>query len=85
MDPTPTNEATERALIVGPEGAGERLDRFVALQWPDLSRSRLAQLIDEERLLLDGRPAKPSVRLKAGAALRLTLPLLPIGTRGTGG
>lgn len=74
MDPTPPEQASERSLVVGPDGAGERLDRYVAVQWPDLSRSRLAQLIEEERLLLDGRPTKPSSRLKSGMQLSLSLP-----------
>jgi 23S rRNA pseudouridine1911/1915/1917 synthase len=65
---------SERTVAVAADGAGERLDRYVAARWPDISRSRLTQLIDERQLLLDGRPAKPSVRLKVGAVIHLTVP-----------
>jgi 23S rRNA pseudouridine1911/1915/1917 synthase len=59
---------------VGPEGEGARLDRYAASVWTDLSRSRLAQLIDDGALLLNDRPARPAARLKAGASLRLQVP-----------
>jgi 23S rRNA pseudouridine1911/1915/1917 synthase len=41
---------------------------------PDLSRSYGQQLIGEERVLVNGRPAKPSARLKAGDIVTLAIP-----------
>ncbi len=66
---------SQRSATVGPEGEGARLDRHAATLWPDLSRSRLSQLIDDGHLLLNGQPARPSVRLKSGAHLELRVPV----------
>jgi 23S rRNA pseudouridine1911/1915/1917 synthase len=63
-----------RTSIVAPEGEGARLDRYAATLWPDLSRSRLSQLIDEGALTIDGKPARPAARLKSGTALSLLIP-----------
>ena len=39
-----------------------------------ITRSRLAQLIEQGRLLVNGQVARPSLRLKTGARLQLSLP-----------
>src|SRR3974390_3547576 len=52
---TETHEFTASA-----EEAGTRLDRLVALRFPELSRTRVQELIDEELILLNGKPAKGS-------------------------
>ncbi len=54
--------------------AGLRLDRFLARRWPALSRSRLAQLIESAHAFLDGRPAKPAQKVKAGERVALSIP-----------
>ncbi len=46
--------------------AGTRLDRFVAAHCPELSRSRVQELIDGGLLLVNGKPAKPSQKLRGG-------------------
>lgn len=46
--------------------AGERLDRVVAARCPDLSRTRVQELIATGLILTDGRAAKGSLRLRAG-------------------
>ena len=54
--------------------AGERLDVFAA-RLADVTRSRAGTLIGEGRVLVDGVvPAKAGMKLKAGMAVRLTLP-----------
>jgi 23S rRNA pseudouridine1911/1915/1917 synthase len=64
-----------RLEIPVPEtGAGARLDRWLARQRIGLSRSRLQKLIDEGRVLVNGRVAKSSHKLKEGDALVLTVP-----------
>jgi len=46
--------------------AGTRLDRFVAAHCPELSRSRVQELIDSGLILVNGKPAKPSQKLRGG-------------------
>jgi len=55
-------------------GAGERLDRWLAAVMPDLSRARLQAIITAGGVLVDGRVARPSVRLKTGQAISVRLP-----------
>jgi len=56
-------------------GAGqERLDRFLARQVPDLSRSAAQRLIDEERVTVNGEPARSSYKVRAGDQVVVLLP-----------
>ncbi len=48
------------------EDAGKRLDQYLALQLAETSRARVQQLIEEEKVHVNDRPAKPSLRLKGG-------------------
>ena len=60
--------------ISEPEDLGQRLDKHLARKLPDLSRSRLQDLIRDGHVTLNGRPAKASTALKAGDAVVLTIP-----------
>lgn len=51
-----------------------RLDLFLAEELGDLTRSQLKRLIDEERVLLWGKPAKAGLRLKGGETVAVTIP-----------
>ena len=53
--------------------AGLRLDQGLARLLPDESRSRLAQLIDDGDVKVDGECAAPKRRLRGGERLRVTL------------
>ena len=66
--------ALDRSLTVDEAASGLRLDRWLARELPDQSRSRLQSLIAEGAVLLDGRPARPSARLRAGQEVALHLP-----------
>ncbi len=69
------NQAGETRAAVAPEGAGERVDAWLAKLWPDLSRSRLQGLIGAGKLTADGAPvthAKDKPRV--GVRYELTLP-----------
>jgi 23S rRNA pseudouridine1911/1915/1917 synthase len=46
--------------------AGRRLDHFLVSQLPDSSRSRIQQLIAQEKVLVDGKSAKASLLLRGG-------------------
>jgi len=58
----------------GEEDAGRRLDVFLARCADSLSRSQVAKLLAAGRVLLNGKPPKAAVRLKAGDEVVLQLP-----------
>ncbi len=66
------NHAVSITLAVPPEGARQRLDQFLAAQLPDLSRARVQQLLREEKALVNGSAAKPSLRLRGGEQITVT-------------
>jgi len=53
-------------LIASAEDAGVRLDQFLTSRLADVSRARVQQLISENKVLVDGRQGKPSLRLRGG-------------------
>jgi 23S rRNA pseudouridine1911/1915/1917 synthase len=59
---------------VGPEDAGQRLDRFLQTRLPELSRTRLQRLIAEGRVRVDGGAARASQRLRSGARVTVEVP-----------
>jgi 23S rRNA pseudouridine1911/1915/1917 synthase len=63
-----------RRLDVLDADAGVRLDRWLAQRLPDLSRARVQSLIEGGHVLLDGRKARASVRIKAGQRLTVDVP-----------
>src|SRR6267378_1017123 len=54
--------------------AGMRLDQLLAARLPDLSRSRLRQLIDAGAVLVGGAAAKASLRPRAGVQIEVSVP-----------
>src|SRR5262245_21322746 len=62
-------------LEVPDTGAGARLDRWLAKRRiTGLSRNRLQRLIAQGRVLVNGRAGKPSLKLKAGDKLAVSVP-----------
>jgi 23S rRNA pseudouridine1911/1915/1917 synthase len=61
-------------IVVG-EGAGERLDVFLASRIEGLSRTRAAQLAAEGRVRVDGRAARKSHRPAAGEVIEVEVPV----------
>jgi len=66
--------ASSRSLKVEGSEAGVRLDAWIARQLPDLSRARVQALMAADRVRLDGRPARPSARLRGGEEVTVQLP-----------
>ncbi|MFW5951552.1 MAG: RluA family pseudouridine synthase [Gemmatimonadota bacterium] len=66
--------ASTRRLEVAETGAGERLDAWVAARIPELSRSRVAQLIADGRVRLNGAEARKSERLEPGDTVDVEVP-----------
>jgi 23S rRNA pseudouridine1911/1915/1917 synthase len=69
MSETPPTRLTADAAA-----AGVRIDRFVAERMGELSRSRVAALIKDGAVLVDGRVVKPSHVLSGGEAVSVTVP-----------
>ena len=63
--PVASPDSPHHELVAGPEDAGERLDRFVVAHCPQLSRTRVQELIEAGLVLIDGVAAK-----KGAAKLR---------------
>jgi 23S rRNA pseudouridine1911/1915/1917 synthase len=51
--------------------AGRRLDHFLVSQLPDSSRSRIQQLIAQEKILVDGKSAKASLLLRGNEQIEI--------------
>ena len=65
--------ANTLTLAVAPEHSGQRLDRFVAVQLPALSRSRIQSLIEEGRVSVDGAVRKASHRVQTGESITVEI------------
>ena len=55
------------------EEAGIRADKYLGMH-TDLSRTRIQQLAEEGRMLVNGKPAKSSLKLEAGDVIELEVP-----------
>ncbi len=55
---------------------GKRLDRYLASRFSNRSRSFWQHLIEEGKVLVNGRPAKSSSKVIAGEKIRILLPPL---------
>src|SRR5262245_8825511 len=75
---SPKNVQAAPSSIAADVGAvGQRLDRWLALQVPDLSRSRLQELIETGHVTVDGIARRPAHRLRGGETIALDVPPLP--------
>jgi 23S rRNA pseudouridine1911/1915/1917 synthase len=61
-----------RTLSVPPEAAGSRLDQWLASQLPEVSRVRVQQLIEQNKILVNGSVPKASLRLRGGEEIVIT-------------
>lgn len=59
-------------LRVPPEDAGKRLDQWLAAHLPDVSRMRVQQLIEQNKIMIHGATPKASLRLKGGEEITIT-------------
>ncbi len=63
----------ESAFRVSEEQSGQRLDLFLSTKIPDISRSHLKRMIKENRVVVNGAPAKPSHEVRAGDRIRVRM------------
>jgi 23S rRNA pseudouridine1911/1915/1917 synthase len=59
-------------LLVG--GAGERLDKYIALKLPSYSRSFIQKLIDENKVTVNNQVEKAGYKLSAGERIVICIP-----------
>jgi 23S rRNA pseudouridine1911/1915/1917 synthase len=60
-------------LSAGPAEAGLRLDQALARLLPQESRTRLAKLVEQGAVLVDGECARPRHKLRGGERIEVTL------------
>ena len=66
---------TDRTIFVQEQEEGLRLDKFLSLGFPDLSRTRIQSLIEEGHVLRENTPLRsPSLKTKAGWEITLHIP-----------
>lgn len=70
----PRAGADIRELVVGSTSAPVRLDTYVAEHVPELSRSRVAQLLAEGMVRVNGEILKKSHTLRSGDRIEIRLP-----------
>lgn len=74
MEAAPDSEAAHLRLVVEAPAPNQRLDAYLAERLPELSRSRVAQLLEAGRIRLNGRAAKKSERPVPGDVIDVVLP-----------
>src|SRR5215207_2059710 len=65
-------------FTIGPDQAGTRLDTYLASQIEGWSRARLQRLIENEDVLVNGKVAKPSYKLRETDEIEVDLIAPPI-------
>jgi len=66
---------THLSFVVPPESAGERLDRFLAGEIPNYSRSQIQRLIEDAQVVVTRvKVTKANVQLREGDEISVTLP-----------
>jgi 23S rRNA pseudouridine1911/1915/1917 synthase len=64
----------ERVIKLRVEQDGPRVDRYIALEVPDLSRSFVKKLLDEGRVTIDRKVPKASYKVEAGDVVVVRVP-----------
>lgn len=64
----------ERAIELRVEQGGPRVDKYIAQEIPDLSRSLVKKLLDEGRVTVDGNVPKASYKVEAGDVIVVRVP-----------
>src|SRR5215212_9761653 len=71
-------DAQEALTIqVAPEDVAVRLDAYLATRIEGWSRARLQRLIESEDVLVNGKPAKPSYKLRENDEIEVELTAPP--------
>jgi 23S rRNA pseudouridine955/2504/2580 synthase len=60
-----------QTLLVAPDEAGMRVDRFLVARFPQLAFTHIQRIVRKGELRIDGKRAKPNARLEPGAKVRV--------------
>jgi 23S rRNA pseudouridine1911/1915/1917 synthase len=67
-------EAARQGLLVSPEEAGVRIDRYLTSVLAGHSRSQIQRLINDGRVTIDGHPVRPNRAVRAGETVLVEIP-----------
>src|SRR5579864_6663228 len=80
VEPTPSSagnpreqQTVVRHFIASAEDAGRRLDLYLSSRLPDVSRTRIQELIDEGRVRLGGRLVRRAQRVMSGDVIDIEI------------
>ncbi len=68
------SENGSQRFTVGTQEAGVRIDKYLAEQLPDITRSYLQKLLKDGSVQMDGKPVKASTKTAAEAVIELRIP-----------
>lgn len=68
-------EERKEFLIIQQTLPGERLDKILAQQFPDVSRTTIQRLIKQGHILVNGAPTKPTYQPCKGDRIQITWPV----------
>jgi ribosomal 50S subunit-recycling heat shock protein len=71
-DANAAGEPVHQTIEVSADGAGQRLDQFLAAHLDGVSRSRVQMLMDQGDVLVNGEREKPSLKLRGGEHILIT-------------
>src|SRR5690242_10934326 len=64
----------QQKYLVEAAEAGQRLDQFLVSKLPDVSRARVQELIDQEKVQVNGNPGKRALKLRGGESIVVLAP-----------
>jgi 23S rRNA pseudouridine1911/1915/1917 synthase len=80
LEQNPSVESPAVSLVVAEIDEGVRLDTYLAAQIEGWSRARLQRLIDDQDVLVNGKAAKPSYKLRVSDEIEVELTPAPSAT-----
>lgn len=64
----------DKTLTLTVNTDGQRIDKFLAHHYPEISRSRLKQLINQGNITVENKLTKPSIKLQFGQKIAISIP-----------
>jgi len=66
-----TNQRSICTILALQSDAHKRLDRFLSEKLPDKSRTQIQKMIERRTILIEGKPAKTSYRIRGGERIQM--------------